>query len=111
MNMSCHYFLPVPSHRHGTVLLIFPSQIVSLTNKSFLYIAKSSTVNRLRSSNPSWFIASSPPSFLSTIETIRFTIYPKSRNTLTALMDEPPVVTTSSNTVILDPLGGHGPST
>ena len=45
------------------------------------------------------------------MDTTVLTSYPRSLRTLTALSEDPPVVVTSSNTVILLPLGGNGPST
>ena len=45
------------------------------------------------------------------MDTTVLTSYPRSLRTLTALSEDPPVVVTSSNTVILLPLGGNFPST
>ena len=97
----------VPTTYSGTIADFSMSTSVLGTVYS---VVKSFTVKRLQSSNPTSFIASTAPSPLSIIVTTRSTTYPASRIFSAALIDEPPVVVTSSNIVILEPFNGRGPS-
>ena len=83
---------------------------MELIRHIILTYVKSLNLNILHNSSSVSFIRASAPSSRSIIVTTLSTTYPASLNFSTALIAEPPVVVTSSNTVIFVPSLGNGHS-